>query len=358
MTSRTLSAPLAQAFARQAAACRHLGSPFTAMICDGIAERGLPDSKLRDLLQSWPGDPTTDGDALPVRICGALHELVISGRDPTLASVYPPNHGAIDASFLHATVSGALERHEAFAVNCLQRAPQTNEIRRAAALYCGLMHIAKVSGKPIVLSEICASAGLNLQVDRLRYRLQGHECGAPASPVYLCPEWRSGPASRAVVRIVERRGCDLHPFDLGEESHRQRLLSYIWADQHDRLARTRSATRLALESPATVDAAHAIDWLEARLAEIRPDNAHVIWHSIAWQYLSKHERERGDRLIRQAGARSTANAPLYRLGMEGDGLGPGASLRLASWPGGAEMQLARIDFHGKWINWLADYQQS
>lgn len=356
MTLKRLPDRLAQAFARQGNSCRHLGSPFTAMICDTIAERGLPDTKVRQMLESWSGDPTTDGDALPVRLCGALHQLVIMDMDPVLASVYPPHHEDIDEKTLHTAISGALERHAPFTTQNLQRAPQTNEIRRAAALYSGLLHISALSGKPIILSEICASAGLNLQLDRFRYRLGNRTFGALDSPVELQPDWQGNPAPQADVDIVERRGCDLHPFDLHQAQHRDRLMSYIWADQQDRIINTNAAIKLTLDQPATVDAAHAIDWLEDRLSDPRPGHAHVVWHSIAWQYLSDQDRKRGNDLFELAGSRHSRNTPLYRLSMEGDGVGPGASLRLKSWPESIEIQLGRVDFHGRWINWITDYQ--
>ncbi len=358
MTPQRLPDHLTQAFARQGKSCRHLGSPFTAKLCETIADRGLPDSRVRDVLESWVGDPTSDGDALPVRLCGALHQLVITGMDPVLASVYPPHHEAVDAQPLHAAIAGAAQRHASFMTACLQRAPQTNEIRRAAALYCGLMHISALSGKPVILSEICASAGLNLQLDRFAYRLGNKAFGDSGSPVVLQPDWHGKPPPRAEITIHERRGCDLHPFDLQKPDHRHRLMSYIWADQHERMENTRAAIGLAVDRPAPVDAAQAIDWLEARLAEPRPGKAHVVWHSIAWQYLGDRERNRGDQLFEQAGSRSSHDAPLFRLSMEGDGKQPGASLRFNSWPEGIEIQLGRVDFHGRWISWNTDYQLS
>ncbi|MFT6537468.1 MAG: hypothetical protein ACJAQU_002380 [Loktanella salsilacus] len=40
--------------------------------------------------------------------------------------------------------------------------------------------------------------------------------------------------------------------------------------------------------------------------------------------------------------------------MEADGTdAPGAALTLRLWPGNVTVQLARIDFHGRWIDWIA-----
>lgn len=55
----------------------------------------------------------------------------------------------------------------------------------------GFLSIAERTGKPLVLSEVGASAGLNLQFDRYRYRL-GDFAWGEQSDVFLSPEWRGG----------------------------------------------------------------------------------------------------------------------------------------------------------------------
>lgn len=356
MTAEPLSEHLVEAFVRQGTSCRYLGSPFTAMICEAVAQRGLADSSVRELLETWSGDPTTEGDALPVRFCGALHELVLADMDPELAAVYPPNHDATDAATLHDALNRSIGRHHQFMAGRMENPPQTNEIRRSAAIYAGLMHIASLMSKPIVLSEIGASAGLNLLLDQYAYRLGNSEFGSITSPVRLEPEWRGPQPKPGGVTIVDRRGCDLSPFDLAAESHRIRLLSYIWADQHDRLSRLRAALEIAADQPVDVDAANAVDWLEQRLAVQHPGRAHVVYHSIAWQYLKESDQRRAVEILENAGARSTPDAPLFLLGMEGDGRKPGASLTLRAWPTGEETELARVDFHGRWIEWKSGDQ--
>ena len=351
MTAKPLSEHLVEAFVRQSASCRYLGSPFTAMICESVARQGLADSPVREFLETWQGDPTTEGDALPVRFCGALHELVLADMDPELAAIYPPNNAGPDAATLHDALTGAIGRHHEFMAGRMKNPPQTNEIRRSAAIYAGLLHIQSMAPIPVVLSEIGASAGLNMLLDHYGYRLGDAEFGSIASPVRLEPEWRGPQPEPGMVTIVERRGCDLSPFNLAAENHRMRLLSYIWADQHDRLSRLRAALEIAADRPVEIDAANAVDWLEQRLAEPHPGHAHVVYHSIAWQYLNERDQRRTTDILETAGRRATPDAPLYLLGMEGDGRNPGASLTLRSWPTGEQTELARVDFHGRWIEW-------
>src|SRR5689334_17334841 len=77
------------AFSEQAFWCSKLGSPFTALICSAFAERLDTSTGVGRQLLSWPGDPSSHADAVPLRVCGALHRLARSGQDPDLASLYP-----------------------------------------------------------------------------------------------------------------------------------------------------------------------------------------------------------------------------------------------------------------------------
>lgn len=349
MKATPLPPRLAAAFEKQELACRNLGSPFTSLICGSIARNGLSQSKTRSIMVDWVGDPSSAGDALPIRLCGALHELVLTRADDQLCRIYPPNHQNITAEHLHGAILSAVHSHDDFVATRLQRAPQTNEVRRSTALLAGFLHIADRTGLPLDISEIGASAGLNLLFDRFTHRIDGSPYGAPASKVQLEPDWSGPPPPPARLEVEDRRGCDLSPFDLTQNSEQIRLLSYVWADQQDRLERLRAA--MAAAPPVPIDRADAVDWLQARLKTVRKGRAHVLFHTIAWQYLPEAAKKLGRDIIEQAGARATPSAPLFLLAMEPDGGSPGAGLRLDAWPDGSSEELARVDFHGRWIKW-------
>jgi hypothetical protein len=198
-----------ETFERQARACERLGSPFTARLCRmAAANLGTSGAVGRTIL-AWPGDTSGGGDALPLRFAGALHALVLSGQDPDLQAVYPP-HDVVDGEVWKA-VEAAMDRHRSFILERLKSAPQTNEIRRSGVLLPGFMTIAALFNKPLDLFEIGASAGLNLQWDRYRYRLGTLDWGDPASLVHLAPDWQ-GPnawAATSTRSIRPRRttGC-------------------------------------------------------------------------------------------------------------------------------------------------------
>ena len=346
-----LSPALSDAFRMQSAAGAKMGSPFMQRLCGLFAEQGLPDSATRDALIDWRGNLTAHGESLPVRLCAALHELVLSGADANLGTVYPPHHeGHDDAVFLDVIVR-AIRQHDGFLLARLAYAPQTNEIRRSSAIYAALSHIAARTGQPLRLSEIGASAGLNLMLDRFCHIYDGAERGFAGSTVRLTPQWSGALPPDLQLNITERRGCDLTTFDLTLDEDCTRLLSYNWADQAERIERMRAAIDIARALPPQVDQADAIDWLEQRLEQRHPGEAHVLYHTIAWQYLPEAAQQAGRRLIEAAGDRATNDSPLFLVSLEMDGGSPGAGLRQTSWPGGKHIELARVDTHGRWIDW-------
>ncbi len=328
--------------------CEGLGSPFTARLLRLIADRLEPGGAVADRILSWRGDIGSAGASVPLRLAGTLHGLVLDGSAPDLAAQYPPN-GTDDDALWHA-IETALHTHEARIQTWLDSPPQTNEVRRSAALIAVAHWLSARTGLPLILSEIGASAGLNLHWDRYALRLPGATFGPDQPVLTLSPDW-AGPLPPAVrPRIADRRGVDLNPLNPADPAHVLRLLSYIWPDQPDRMERTRAALTLP---PAPVDQADAVDWLGPRLAARHPGHVHLICHTVAWQYLPAEAQSRGEAIIAAAGAQATADAPLAWFGMEADGHAPGAALTLRLWPGDVTIPMGRADFHGRWIDWQA-----
>ena len=80
-----------QQFARQAAACEQMGSPFTAQLCRVLAAHLDRSTAFGQRILDWEGDPFDDNVAL--RACGALHALARGGREPYLAARPPKSTG-------------------------------------------------------------------------------------------------------------------------------------------------------------------------------------------------------------------------------------------------------------------------
>ncbi len=339
------------AFLEQAGFCDRMGSPFTARLCRLLAERLEPGTPVADRVLGWAGAAGPRSDALPLRLAGALHGLVLEGRDQRLAEVYPPADA--DDEALWTEVVRALAGHPTFMLTRLDGPPQTNETQRTAALTPGMLTVAALTGLPLVTSELGASAGLNLYWDRFAYRFGEPTWGDPASPVLIAPAWDGPPPPLPAATVASRAGVDRAPVDVTDEASRLRLLSFVWADQLQRMSRLAAAIDIARASGVQLECADAVDWLARRLAVAHPGRAHVVYHSIFWQYLPAEAQDRARALLAAAGARASADAPFAWLRMEGDGAPPedGAAITLTLWPSGETRPLGRVDFHGSWVRW-------
>ena len=313
------------------------------------AERLGPEGAVGQRIHAWAEDASWRGDVVPLRWAGGLHGLVLGGLDTDLAAAYPPN--TVDDAQLWAAVTQATARHEAAMLAALDSAPQTNEVRRSAALAPGFLSLAARYQRPLVLSEIGASAGLNLCWDRYRYCLGDAVFGPADSTVLLQPEWQGTPPPLTPVETIARAGCDLNPLDVTDPQDVLRLLSYIWPDQTERLSRTRAAVAIAQQVRPKVDRADAADWLSDRLETRHRGAVHAVYHSIAWQYFPQPVKDHCTEVIEAAGAHATPDAPLAWLSMEADGNADGAALQLTTWPGGVSRQIGRTGFHGQWVRW-------
>ena len=341
------------AFAIQAGWCAKLGSPFTSRLCEAIGQNLDGATELGRRVLDWPGDPDAGHDSVPLRLCGGLHALVRAGRLPDLAAFYPPNP-IVEADRLWPAVRDALAEAEAELLPWLDLPPQTNEVARSAVLMSGLAVAAAVTGLPLALYELGASAGLNLLLDRYDVQLGPERFGNPGSPVRLAPEWEGPPPPAAPVRVVRRRGVDISPVNVAEASARERLLGFVWPDQAERLARLEAALVVALRDPPVVDWGDAADWIAERLP-IEPERgvARVVMHSIAFQYFPPATQDGISAHLEKVGAAATADAPVAWLRYELDGDDNPPSLRLRLWPDGSDRLLARAHPHGSKVRWLA-----
>ncbi|MFK7868592.1 MAG: DUF2332 domain-containing protein [Roseobacter sp.] len=340
---------LSQAFRHQSESCVKLGSPFMGQLCALLSERWHNPSRLRQYFDSFTGDIGPAGHSLPLRLAGGLHALVLTGRAPDLQAVYPPQTVPDDS--LWQAVATALETHESFLLDWVASAPQTNEVRRSAALMPAAAMAATYFDAPAVLSELGASGGLNLNWDSFRLDLPGGHLGAAQTGVILTPEWTGDMPPTHLPQIAGRAGVDLNPLDPQKPDDLLRLKAYLWADQPHRMSLTQAAAALQHTKVAQED---AIDWLARRLNDIPPGHMHILQHTVAWQYFPKDAQARGAALIEAAGARATAAAPLAWIAMENDGDrsgAVGAHLTLRLWPGDVHLSLGRADFHGRWISW-------
>ena len=297
--------------------------------------------------------------AVPLRWAGALHHLALRGLEPW-ARVWPPR-GPVQAEVaaLDAAVRLAWVLQAASVQRALAHPPQTNEVQRSAALLPGLLHIAAATGLPLRLIEIGASAGLNLWCDRYRYEhgALAWDWGDAQAPLVLTAEWRGmPPPHRGALHVAHRAGCDAMPIDLRVAGEGQRLASFIWPDQPERLSRLLAAQQAAaawmLTEGVQIEASRAADFVARELAAPAAGQTRVLMHSVVWQYIDAAEQQAITQTINAAATSASADSPLAWLRFEPIDGPLNFQLRCTLWPGGEERVLARAHPHGAWVEWL------
>ena len=339
---------LADAFRLQIGWCAaDHAAPFTADVIAAVLRDFEAGGDWRRLLGGRPGDPVME--ALSLRAAGALHRLALMGIEP-FAGLY----ARLDRDPQGLDRAVRLAGARADVAGWLDNPPQTNEVMRSAVLLGGLFEITRAQGLPLHMREIGCSAGLNLNWRRYRYRLGETAWGPEESPVHLEPRWTGPSPKPAVLEVLSRRGVDQLPVDLADREARLRLLSYVWADQADRVARLRGALDLAAGDPPVVDKADAADWVEAQLADLPPGATTVLYHSFVWLYLAEPTKARIRAALERAGQSATATSGLAWLSFEGEDSVEQPWLTLTLWPGGQTRRLARAHPHGRWVEWLGE----
>ncbi|MEO0883809.1 MAG: DUF2332 family protein [Pseudomonadota bacterium] len=342
-------------FREQAAFCKHLGSPFTAALCELMANDLKAAGPVATLVDDWPTNPLKD--ALALRLCGALHHAALTDASPELAAAYPKSEAAWDMDTLWPFAQEHLTDAENKVREFLQFPPQTNETRRAIALLPGFLQIAAMFGKPLNLLELGASAGLNQNWEKFNYQTAAWQRSG-SSDVIVDTDWR-GPAPDALdqdIEIAARAACDQNPLNIHDIDATTRLKSYTWPDQLDRLKRFDAAVSLAREMDTTVEKADAAEWVRRKLGNLPPGQTTIVYHSVFLQYPPRDVIQDIITAIETAGINTTEAAPLAWLCFEPEGLfqakraEPRMITRLQTWPGGQTRNLSYSDGHATFVD--------
>ncbi|GII54938.1 hypothetical protein Pth03_33270 [Planotetraspora thailandica] len=303
-------------------------SPVYETLSEGIAD----DDTLLDLLMATPGEQRR-----PSLLFAAVNLLLASDPGSALADYYPTHGGRrpVDGLLVPTFAAFCAEHRDELTRLLRSRSTQTNEIRRCVALRLGLDHVHRLWPGPLALVEAGASAGLNLLVDRYRYRVGGQEASsAVASPVTITCEVRgSAPAGQIlgpVTEITRRLGIDRHPVDLADPIARAWLEAFIWPEQAGDLATLRGAIDLAVSAPAvTVVQGDATADTARLLGELPGREPVVVFTATLLSYLDADARTAFVAQIEQAAARR----PVAWVFAEAPGLVASADQGLAALTG-------------------------
>jgi hypothetical protein len=334
----------------QAEHCRRNGAPVTARIVEAQLALMASDTLCGKRIAHWPGLPLED--AMPLRLAGGFHHLLLTGADSRLLPVYSghvSNQAEVDAIVVAVTGD-----HDQRLSPWLDGPPQTNEAGRSASFMAGLLWLSDKIGSRFELNEIGASAGINTMMERYHYNLGGVEAGPESSPMRIKPEWRGSPPPKAEVEIVHISGCDQSPVDLSDSDAALRVKSYVWPENAGRLERMDAAILLAAQKRPDVVKSDALDWVLKRLSAPQDAGvARVFNHSIVWQYIPAERRAAITDAIEAHGRNATAERPLVWMMLETNRETFKHELQIRYWPGPPQWHLlAEAQAHGMWVEWL------
>lgn len=222
-----------------------------------------------------------------------------------------------------------------------ERYTQTNECRRCVAL---LPTVWATGMERFHLVDLGTSAGLNLHMDRYRYRW-GETTWGPDSPVHLTTDNRGVDVSPRHIEILSRTGLDLNPIDPLDADSRRWLEALVWPEHHDRLERLRSALEIAAANPVDLIAGNGLATLPAILQGVPDGDPVVVVNSFTLGQFDPEDRARLDDLLRVA----RASRPVYRVSMEWlDPDAEGADLAIDD---GSELEkIGSAHPHGEWLD--------
>jgi hypothetical protein len=309
----------------------------------------------------------------PNVLYAAVQDLLLEDADRSesaraLARFYPAITGAPipDASPWPAFRRFCLEHAEELVPLLEHGRTQTCVVHRSAVLLPALGSLPRVraAGGRLAALEIGPSAGLNLRLDRYRYRYVRHdedgsaaesaarlEWGAPgATPLLECElRGATAPPLPDRLELVARHGLELAPIDLEDPRGLRWLRALIWPEHRARARVMDEALAVAAAIPASIVQGDATRDVEVAIGALPGDAPRVLFATQALYQIPASGLE-----AMYAGiARVSREAPIDLVSMESDGRGASRVEWRAFEAGRADEPrvLARADSHGRWIEW-------
>jgi hypothetical protein len=285
-------------------------SPLYARLFGVVADWLEGAEHLGDEVAAWLVEAAGSRRSLDVSLLLAarLHRDVLAGEPATaqLRPFYPTAGGQAspDSPDFEAALGQAiLAWRDTLADYIRDGRVQTNETGRGL---CWVLPLLFTGWPTARLIDLGASAGLNLVAEQRAYRLLDADSrtalldlglGEPVQFQTRChglaPDF-AAVDGRALPRIVGRDGCDLAPFRLEDAQDELTLMSFVWGDQLDRMARLKegiAALKRANQSgtPVQLTQADLPDdlgrFLHQVLDEGDPDAPVIIYNTWMTSYL-------------------------------------------------------------------------
>lgn len=302
----------------------------------------------------------------PVLLFACVHWLLITEPRHRLRRFYPNLEPHLDRGDPWPEFRRFAAEHEPRLAGLLaSRSTQTNEVGRCATLVPALAELADVVG-PLAHLDVGTSAGLNLLLDRYRYRYRSDdgtsaEVGGPSPVVIECGIRGPVPVPRSLPPIIDRIGLDRAPVDVDDRDATAWLQACVWPDQADRFDRLGAALELARELRPPIVTGDAVDDLAATIERLDRAGHPVVTNSWVLNYLTdERRRQYVDELDRIGSARDLtwcfAESPLQTAGLPYPAdldRAEHTHLIRVDWRSGhrSVRHLAVSHPHGFWLHW-------
>jgi hypothetical protein len=234
---------------------------------------------------------------------------------------------------------------------------QTNEVQRCTSILPTLVAASAETGLPLELVELGPSAGLNLAVDRYRYRYVNGTFGPADALLELTVEEHGGRVPAALLErelvVRRRRGIDLAPIDAMSPEGYLLLRSFLWPGLDDRVARLDAAveTLRRMPDPPELIEGDYVKRLPSVLADRPADALTVVFETFSVVYLPEEAARALVEALETAGAdgRPLAWVSVRRWDTSAGGEAV-FELELRVWPGPVRV-VAHVDPHGNGLDW-------
>ena len=120
-----------------------------------------------------------EADNLHIRLAGSLHALLLLAKAREPAPIY--RSGAIADANMSTLPQAVLQRHDPELTALIENAPQTNEVRRTAAIVTAAHWLKVYKGCDLIASVLEGNGNLNLVFDKFHLAL-GDGYGPQNSP--------------------------------------------------------------------------------------------------------------------------------------------------------------------------------
>ncbi|SFM34671.1 hypothetical protein SAMN04487943_11456 [Gracilibacillus orientalis] len=294
---------------------------------------------------------TRESQPIPNLLLGAVHYLLLNGKDHKLKKFYPSlveNPRNIEESFDYFKDFCYQFKDEIIPI-LKNKIVQTNEVGRCSYLYPTFCYISNIVQKPLALIEIGTSAGLQLFWDKYSYSYGTNEIyGDKNSGVHITAEIKGENSPFLQEKnpsIASRVGVDLNIMDVTDDEDNLWLQALIWPNHHKRRELFNKAVDYVRKNQLTLIKGDGVALLSELSKQIPKDHSICVFHThVANQMPSEVKK----RLLEQVKSIGTDREIFHIYNNMQD-----KDLHLDYYINGKECtkKIAKTEGHGRWFSW-------